>query len=264
MGNKESTLKQYTIEEIFTKDITDKLITLEYYRALYLILEYDNIWPMLNNSDFIASCQDIKSIQTNIVNRYFNDRIYNYSLPYCKDRLIKKINTINALILYVIKIIFYQNTGSLYKKIEDVVKTNKVKINKVFVECKPSGFSHVLNTLRESTMELETTIIMLKDNDDIGGLKEFMCLIELEKNNKYLKEKNEALQIKYDTLEAEINKYDTLEAENKKLEEKNEELRDTIEGLCKKNKALQTKCDTLEAENAKLRERVKILDESNF
>lgn len=31
-----------------------------------------------------------------------------------------------------------------------------------------------------------------------------------------------------------------------------------------KNKALQTKCDSLEEGNAKLRERVKILDESNF
>lgn len=56
---------------------------------------------------------------------------------------------------------------------------------------------------------------------------------ELQKDNKYLEEKNEALQIKYDTLEA----------ENKKLEKK-----------------WSTTNNVLEVENAKLRVRVKILD----
>lgn len=168
---------KYTIEDVFTKDITDRLKSLEDYRALYFILEYDS---NSESTKFIENCQEIKFIQIYIVNRYFNHK---YNEPYSKEKLIQKINKINGPLKYSIQIIcnLTELIGELYKKIEQLEEGNK----------------------------------------------------DLKKE--YL-QKSKYLQMQIGSIYKEF----------------------------EKNKTLQTKCDTLEEENAKLRERVKILDESNF
>jgi DNA repair exonuclease SbcCD ATPase subunit len=197
MGNKESTPKQYTIEEIFTKDITDKLITLEDYRALYFLLEYEDYYDscILFNKYFIIQCQDIRSIKKNIVDRKFN----NCYKPLDKNILIQTIDKINKSLKYVIKIILEEKDEKLKKKL------------------------------------IEDNYELIEKNED------------LEEKNEDLEEKNEK-EINY--FKEELKKY--------------EKIVDSYKKIIEKNKVLQIKYNILEEENAKLRERVKILDESNF
>jgi hypothetical protein len=177
MGNKESTLKQqYTIEEIFTKDITDKLITLEDYRALYFLLEYEDYYDscILFNKYFIIQCQDIRSIKKNIIDRKFN----NCYKPLDKNILIQTIDKINKSLKYAIKIILFNATEE-------------------------------------------------KDEKEINYFK------------------------------GELKRYEKIAYGYKKIA-------DCYKKIIDENEALQTKYTILEAENTKLRERVNILDESNF
>jgi hypothetical protein len=172
MGNGESIPKQYTIEEIFTKDITDKLITLEDYRALYFLLEYENYYsPSFFNLYFIIQYQDIRSIKKNIVDRKFN----NCYKPLDKNILIQTIDKINKPLKYAIKIILFNATE----------EKNEKEINYFKGELK--RYEKVENTIIE--------LIKSKEYD-----KKLI--------NKYyiLKDENKALQTKYNALEVENTK----------------------------------------------------------
>jgi len=234
--------KEYTIEEIFTKDITDKLITLEDYRALYFLLEYENYYDsyILFNEYFIIRCQDIRSIKKNIV-----DRKFNCYKPLDKNILIQTIDKINKSLKYAIEIILFNATE---EKDEDDDGNEEDDEEDEEVKCSEKDDED------DEKDDEENTIIELKKKNEAL----IDTVIELEKNNKYLGEKNDALEKKCNVLEVENAKLIKNKEYDKKLITKYYILKD-------ENKALQTKCDSsLEVENAKLRERVKILDESNF
>jgi hypothetical protein len=175
MGNAESMSKQqYTIEEIFTKDITDKLITLEDYRALYFLLEYEDYYDscILFNKYFIIQCQDIRSIKKNIIDRKFN----NCYKPLDKNILIQTIDKINKSLKYAIKIILFNATEEKDEKLKKQIKK-----------------------LIEDNYEL------IEKNEDLEEKNEALIdtVIELKNNNKYLGERNDALETKYTILEVE-------------------------------------------------------------
>lgn len=296
MGNKESTpiknqeLKcgYYTIENVFTKDITDKLKTLEEYKALYLILEHDSYSrPMIGGyPSFIEDCKDIVSIQSYIIKKYFNDR--RFHTPYDKNRLIEKINMINDSILYAVKVIFYWNMDNLYEKVA------KLKSDQHYVKNREAYFDKVNDNnyelceenekLEKQIKKLEDTIIKLENNKNVEATNKGLQILhsnplfaKFEMDQYIESSKNQfkkLIEDNYELIEKNENSENTiikLKEKNEDLKEKNEALIDTVIELEKnnkclddKNEVLQTKCDSLEEENAKLRERVKILDESNF
>lgn len=289
MGNKESTITKnqelkcgyYTIENVFTKDITDKLKTLEEYKALYLILEHDSYSrPMISGDpSFIEDCKDIVSIQSYIIKKYFNDR--KFHTPYDKNRLIEKINMINDSILYAVKVIFYWNMDNLYEQVA------KLKIDQWDVKNREEYFDEVNDNnyklceenekLEKQIKKLEDTIIKLENNKNVDATNKGLQIphsnslfAKFEMDQYIESSKNQFKKLIEDNYEL-IEKNENSENTIIELKEKNEALIDTVIELEKnnkyleeKNKALQTKCDSLEEENVKLRERVKILDESNF
>ena len=185
----ESTPKQYTIEEIFTKDITDKLITLEDYRALHFLLEYEDFYYSCRSFNKyllnIIRCQDIRSIKKNIV-----DRKFNCYKPLDKNILIQTIDKINKSLKYAIEIILFNATE---EKDEDDEGNEEDDEEDEEVKCSEKDDED------DGEDDEENTIIELKKKNEAL----IDTVIELEKNNKCLDDKNEVLQTKCDSLEEE-------------------------------------------------------------
>lgn len=256
MGNKESTpiknqeLKcgYYTIENVFTKDITDKLKTLEEYKTLYLILEHDSYsGPMIGGyPSFIKNCKDIVSIQSYIIKKYFNN--CRFHTPYDKNKLIEKINMINDYLIYCIggiyslkihneelykKYIKLEDDGEEYdeeksfdevnKKLKKNIKLEKIrKLGDMLI--KLGNDSHIAeNNMGLKILHPNFSAVKSAIDEYIKGSKyEYKSIInenyELYIENEQLENKIGELRERYDKLIGELRRY-----QYQKLREKDEE-----------------------------------------